>query len=182
MVENQERIVRKEGTFLQHVSNVLESKLFLLLLAAFLASELCPRWLISSATVTAERQWQLTTREKALNAVDDAALACLLPLQSPNYDSASVEEMSKYRQNATITMNRAMVLIRLLYSNKIMEEFREEVTYPLIKLFSEGMKAKLNKNTMAEFKVNQQKRLEDMTKRIDDWEKKIAGLPMVSNY
>jgi hypothetical protein len=182
MEENQEQTVTKNGTLLKKVSNVVESKLFLLLLAALLASQLCPRWLISSATISTERQWQLTTREKALNAVDDAALSCLLPLQSPNYDSATVQEMSKYRQTSSIAMNKAMVLIRLLYGTEIMEQFREEVANPLAQLFIEGLKAKSNKNALTEFQKHQQKSLMDMAKRIDDWEKKIAGLPMVSHY
>ncbi|MBI3222830.1 MAG: hypothetical protein HYZ46_07155, partial [Nitrosomonadales bacterium] len=115
MKENLEAANERKGTLWELVSHVSESKLFLLLLAAFLASQLCPNWLISSATVTAERQWQLATREKTLNAVDEAALACLLQLQSPNFDSLTLQDFSKNRQTANVAINKAMVLIRLLY-------------------------------------------------------------------
>lgn len=173
---------QKPTTLWKQVSRIAESKLFLLLLAAFLASQLCPKWLISSATVTAERQWQLTTREKALNAVDEAALSCLLPLQSPHYESMSVQDFSKSRQTATVAINKAMVLIRLLYGNEAMEQFREEVANPLTTIFVEGLKAKTNKDAMAEFQKHQQKGIVDMAKKIDDWEKKLAMLPMASHY
>ncbi|MBI3222829.1 MAG: hypothetical protein HYZ46_07150 [Nitrosomonadales bacterium] len=53
---------------------------------------------------------------------------------------------------------------------------------PLAKTFDEGLKAKTNDFAMAEFQKRQQKDIADTAKKIDDWEKKLAGLPMVSHY
>jgi len=124
----------------------------------------------------------LTTREKTLNAIDDAALSLLLPLQKPSYDLATVDEFTDYRKDASLKINRAMVLIRLLYGNKILEQFRDEVSTPITHLFAKALHAKTSEQAMKEYQNTQNISLLDMAKKIDDWEKKIAELPLDMHF
>jgi hypothetical protein len=159
---------------------IADSKLIVLIVAALLASNLCPQWLETSAKISTEREWELKTREKALTSLDAAALHYILPLQGNSIDSRNLADLRAQKEKALFAMNTAMVQIRLLYGSGIMEEFRKEVTDPLNGLFRAALLAKTDDGDMQVFQQAREENGPRIAEKVDAWEKKLAEMPIAT--
>ena len=179
---NEFRKEREPGFFskiplgLQVLFQLINSRLIILIAVSIIASQMCPTWLKSSATTSAEREWQFKMREEVLVSVDEAAMSCLLPLQSGDYESATVESLKENRKNAIYEMNMAMIGIRLLYGKEVLKKFRNEVDEPLRRFLNIGIDAKSKKGTDLETFIEHRKdKINKLSKVIDRWEDELAS-------
>ena len=159
------------------ISKFFNSNLCVLIVASIIASRLCPIWLQSSATYSAERKWQFDTREKVLNRLDKAAWCCLKNLQSKYvFNNVKLDDLQKELNKATEDMNNTMVGIRLLFGSKVLEKFRSEVDEPIRKYLQSAIKVKENSDNSEyqKFLGNRKKRVNELSIVIDKWEENLS--------
>ncbi|KAF0220183.1 MAG: hypothetical protein FD174_1422 [Geobacteraceae bacterium] len=159
--------------------NVVDSKLFLLLLATFLASKWCPEWISPLTYISADRQWKLNLKEKALTSLDEAVLYYLFVLEEQCDDSIPVDKLRETRRKALIEMNKSLVQLRLVYGSKIMEEVKKDLPIPIGDLYQEAIKCKSDKKKMDCFKLNLKNQLKNVEAKVNYWEDRLSKPDMV---
>lgn len=177
----EEKLPNTNQSIMGKVMLVLESKIVLLIMTAIIASNLCPKWLVTYATTAAERQWQFSTREKVLTALDDSVLSSLLPLQEAAFESCDVKEFTKCRETATRDLNKTLILVRLLYGTEVMEQIRADLIEPIRIFFIEGFQVKKTGQNSDEFTKTRHERLLSLVEKTDNWERKLSALQMTTN-
>lgn len=170
---------KEKPEMLDKMYKILDSKLFLLIVAALLASQLCPQWLSPLASISADRQWKLNMREKALTTLDEGVLYYLFVLEEQCDDTMTMDKLKDTRKKALIEMNKSLVQIRLLYGTKIMEAFKNDIPKPIGDLYQEAIKARADKKKMIEFKANLGKHLKTIEGKVDYWEDFLSKLEMI---